>query len=187
MPVSTPSGIQRVTVLPASPFDGQVIALAVDLTGAAGTANGSWMFRYDANIAGSYKWAFLGGGPMAANVDTDESFTATAYGAGQPATGMSITLPLAGIYVVTHGCCIAPALTQVAVMSYAIGATAASDNDYVRADANTSAGVTYTSVSRTNFKTVSSASTALTAKFSCTAGTQTVQRRHISAVPQIVG
>jgi hypothetical protein len=89
-----------VTALPGSPVDGQEIYYLADAT------NGIvWHLRYRAFQANgttpnpsAYKWEFLGGAPLRANVDTDQTFTAAATYVDAATVGPQITLPLAGDY-----------------------------------------------------------------------------------------
>lgn len=81
-----------VAALPAG-VDGQEITYAVDPT------NGVyWHFKYVAAITGSYKWAFVGGAPLVAEVDTSEATASTSY-VSLATAGPSVTAPLAGDYM----------------------------------------------------------------------------------------
>lgn len=85
-----------VTSLPGSPFDGQEVYFSADPT------NGIvWHFRYRSASASTYKWEFVGGSPLFAEVSTNQNI---AIGAGvvDPSTvGPTITVPRAGDYEIT--------------------------------------------------------------------------------------
>lgn len=120
-----------VTSLPASPFDGQEIRYLAD------AANGIvWTLRYRAASASAYKWEFVGGGDLYSEVVANEATSATSY-VDLTTVGPSVALPLAGDYDVEIGAKMAGNADAVNVyMSYAIGATAASDNDLINRQAN---------------------------------------------------
>ena len=87
------------TSLPVAPVDGQVINYLADAT------NGVvWRLRYRSISSSTYKWEFIGGEPLRADVTTMEQLTATASTWADLATvGPTITLPLAGDYDVSFG------------------------------------------------------------------------------------
>jgi hypothetical protein len=86
-------GAALVTSLPANPIDGQECYFQADAT------NGVvWHLRYNAASASAYKWEFLGGSPLRATVNTDETFTAGATYVDCATVGPQITLPLVGDY-----------------------------------------------------------------------------------------
>lgn len=79
-----------VTSLPVSPGNGQVIFYQADAT------NGIvWQLRYNNDSASTYKWEYVGGGFLRADVDTADSASNTAYG-DLTHVGPSVTAPLAG-------------------------------------------------------------------------------------------
>jgi hypothetical protein len=84
-----------VTSLPTSPVDGQVIDYVADST------NGVvWRFRYRSASTSAYKWEFIGGGQLDSYVATQQSTSATTT---VGLSGPSVTVPLAGDYLVTGG------------------------------------------------------------------------------------
>jgi hypothetical protein len=84
-----------VTALPGSPVDGQECYYQAD------AANGViWQLRYRAASASTYKWEFVGGPPFYGSDDTPFSTASTTYIAVSP----TMTVPLAGDYVVRQGC-----------------------------------------------------------------------------------
>jgi hypothetical protein len=83
-----------VSSLPGSPADGQEVYYL------ANAANGVvWHLRYRAAASGSYKWEFIGGGLMAATVDTAEAKAVAAF-SDLATPGPTVTVPLAGNYEV---------------------------------------------------------------------------------------
>lgn len=108
------------------------------------SANGiQWHLAYESGEA-TYKWRFLGGPPLFAEVTTSESTTSSAYG-DLATAGPSITTPRAGQYSINesartvkpnadanHGCRMAPALGAAAAVdadSVYAGTVAATDLD----------------------------------------------------------
>lgn len=146
-----------VTQLPSQATVGDQVLYAADAT------NGVyWQLQYDG--LGTYPWKFVGGPPLTAQIDTDENIVAgtTTYTALATA-GPSITLALAGDYVISQGCRGYPfATNQTLFMSYDIGATSASDNDSVLLDCASGFGE---NGSRTRLKTAIAASTAIVSKY----------------------
>lgn len=120
-----------VTALPGSPFDGQEVYFLAD------SANGVfWHLRYRAGSASAYKWEFLGGPEIlvdggAVTITTTGSNDGT-YQVTSPSK--AITPPLSGDYMVEIGGVAQESLgssnqSYEWAISYAIGATAASDTD----------------------------------------------------------
>jgi hypothetical protein len=90
---------QRVTSLPGTPYDGQVIHYVADAT------NGVlWPLRYNAS-GGTYKWEVVGPQPLQVENTTLSSVPNTSGGYADVAgdVGPSITVPLAGEYMVSFG------------------------------------------------------------------------------------
>jgi hypothetical protein len=166
-----------VTALPTPPFDGFEVFYAADAT------NGViWHLRYRSG-GGTYKWEYVGGPPLFAEVTTVESRTNIAYGALATA-GPSVTVPLAGEYDVWIGATVTPPAGVIGLMSYDIGATGAVDADAVRVHG----GAAQASCNRSRRKTISAASTALVSKYRETIATGTSwQDRFMSVRPVRVG
>jgi len=82
------------TTLPASPVDGQEAILVDSVMNPAYT----WRFRYNAGSTSAYKWEFVGGNPVTADVVTQENCTSTS--AADLATPQAITIPRTGGYSV---------------------------------------------------------------------------------------
>lgn len=159
--------------------DGQEIYFVAD------SANGViWHLRYNAASGSAYKWEFIGGAELFAEVT---AFETTASGAftDLATVGPSITVPLAGDYSVSIGMDVSG--TQGGIMSYAIGATAASAADQI--DVFDGSGVTQqASVYRTRRKTGLAITTALVAKYRSPGGTSGgMQNRQMVVRPVRVG
>jgi hypothetical protein len=114
------------TVLPSTPVDGESFYYIADAT------NGVvWHLRYRAAATGSYKWEFVGGPALSAEITGEQITTSTTY-TDLATAGPSITLPLGGDYLVTIAArMINTSNNQFALMSYAIGASAAADADAI--------------------------------------------------------
>jgi len=107
--------------------------------------------------------------------------TSSAYGDPSVGTsGPSITLPLAGVYEVTHGAFMYMSAAAVGYMSYAIGATAAVD-----ADALIDGLISGSNVSRTRIKTVGAV--VIKAQYKASASQLNVQDRFLRIIPRTVG
>jgi hypothetical protein len=123
--MTAPTQFAQATVssLPGSPVDGQECFYVADAT-----AGAVWHLKYRAASGSSYKWEFVGGSPLFAEVTTDESTTSATYAALTTA-GPSITLPLAGDYRVAIGAAFETinAAGTTGLMSYDIGGTGAVD------------------------------------------------------------
>ena len=81
---------------PTSPQDGDEWVLPFD------TAGRLWRFRYNAASASAYKWEFVGGSEITANIETGESSTSTAM-VDLATVGPRVILPRAGDYDVIGG------------------------------------------------------------------------------------
>lgn len=172
--------VPLVALLPSAPTDGQVVAYLADAT------NGIvWMLKYRASSASAYKWEFLGGSDLFAEVPTAESTASITY-AAMATAGPAITLPLAGDYDVAHGANIwNNTVVRWMSMSYDIGGTGAVDADAVWNQQQANAP-TFDNASRKQRKTGLTAVT-LTAKYKVDGGTGLARDRWISARPVRVG
>jgi len=82
-----------VTSLPSSPTDGQEVYYVADAT------NGVvWHLRYRAGSSSSYKWEFVGGAELRAEVATGETVAVGASYIDFATVGPTVTAPLAGDY-----------------------------------------------------------------------------------------
>lgn len=168
-----------VTSLPSSPYDGQTVVYAADATNGV-----MWTLRYRAASSSSYKWEVVGGTVLSSEVTTYHSTSSTTF-TDLTTSGPSVTLPLAGDYIVSIGMLAYSDTTAgYYVMSYAIGGTAAAAADQAVLE-NTLVGRAYP-VSRTMRKTGLSAVT-LTSKYRTSAGTLNCSNRYLSAMPIRVG
>lgn len=107
-----------VTSLPTAPVDGDEIILTDSLS--AGTYH--WHLRYVAARA-SNKWVFVGGSPMYGIVATTETSASTAF-VDLTTPGPSLTIPVAGDYLISVQCMLFCSTSEAAYMSPKIGAAA---------------------------------------------------------------
>ena len=161
------SAPQYVTSLPGSPIDGQEVYYVASAT------NGVvWHLRYNAGSGSSYKWEFLGGPPLYAEITTGESTTSGSY-TNLATIGPQITAPLSGDYMITISAYMTGSSFQGDVwnyMSFAVGGTAASDADSaihltMSYDGSPNAQENPGTPIRTSRKTGISAGAAITAKY----------------------
>jgi hypothetical protein len=171
-------GPQRVLALPTSPVDGQEVYYVADST------NGVlWHLRYNAASSSAYKWEVVGSTALLSEVATAEAVSSATY-VNLATVGPTVTLPLAGDYVIEHGTEFDTSTSNIfAAQSYAIGATAAVDADFVELQAST--GGTRVFGSRRQRRNALAA-TALQTKYR-TSGSVTFSKRWLSATPVRVG
>lgn len=94
-PVTPPP--PRVTSLPVGPADQQECVYVADAT------NGVlWHLKYNAGSASAYKWEFMGGAAMRAEVLTDQAASGTGY-VDLATVGPQLVLPLGGDYAIHAG------------------------------------------------------------------------------------
>lgn len=170
-----------VSSLPGTPVDTQEVYYLADAT------NGViWHLRYRAASASTYKWEYLGGPALQGFVATTETTTSTVY-VSLATPGPTVTAPLPGDYRVEHGC--ASYVTTPpngAKMSYDVGATPAVSAD----DALSAGGSAAFSVGTVRKKTLTAATTTITAKYAAqasAAGTCGFLNRWLKATPIRVG
>jgi hypothetical protein len=175
--------VEIVDALPGSPVDGQVIFYQ---SAAMATDGIVWVFRYRAAASGSYKWEFVGGAAISSESTTSNTSSSTSY--ADIANNPAVTTPLAGDYDVVVGArAQCNSAGNSAFFSFAIGGTAASDNDAVRVrntDASVNADI---SASRTVRKAAVAAGTALSGRVRVEAGTGTWAMRWLRLIPVRVG
>lgn len=159
--------------LPKAPYDGQAIQFLAD------AANGViWDLVYQKY---DNKWHYAGGPPLYEEQATSSTTASTTYANLAATVGPTVTVPLAGDYMVEIGCQAGNATAgNVALMSYAIGAAAASDNDLVRSISSTAAQPT--SIARETKKTLA-ALTALVGKYRVGGGTGSFAFRWMAVTP----
>jgi hypothetical protein len=155
-----------VTQMPRVAQDGDEVYFLADAT------NGIvWHLRYRKDTNPTYPWEFVGGPPLWEEIATSQGTTTTTY-TDLATVGPAITVPLAGVFYVSHGASLQAATAAITegTMSYEIGGTAASDDDWIyfvgrdQFDAAQCA--------RTRRKTLATAGTTLTAKYRAQSGTQ---------------
>jgi hypothetical protein len=112
-----------VTVLPATPVDKQEVYFLAD------AANGIiWHLRYRAASASPYKWEFVGGSPMTAEVQPQAALTGNYNSTGD--IGPNVQLPaLAGAYLLSFGANAYSTHTAVQTAYYGLAFSATEAND----------------------------------------------------------
>lgn len=113
------------TALPSNPVDGQKFAYIADAT------NGViWHLRYRSASASIYKWEFVGGPNLSSAVDTLQQNTTTGW-QNLATDGPSVTLPLAGDYLISIGALqsTSDGNAQVAAIGFASGNTTPASTD----------------------------------------------------------
>lgn len=171
--------IPLVTSLPANPADGQEVYFLAD------SANGVvWHLRYRAASTSPYKWERVGGEALYADADPLVSSGSTSYVAlsGDPA----VTVPLAGDYVIDFGAGFYNTTLGGVYTSFAVGATGASDNDYIPHDPTVTGGFNITGT-RKRKKAAVPAGATIAMRFRCGGGTGNWKARYLSATPIRVG
>jgi len=112
------------TALPTSPTDGESFYYI-----ASATDGIVWHLRYRSAATGSFKWEYVGGPALSDEITGEQTTSSTTY-TDLATAGPAISLPLPGDYLVTiAGRINNTSANQSAQMSYAIGATTASDDD----------------------------------------------------------
>lgn len=116
-----------VTSLPGSPADGQEVFYVADATNGV-----TWHLRYRSASASTYKWEFVGGSELIAEVSASETTTSGAY-TNLATVGPEIIAPLAGDYLLGISGLLTPAnfAGSQAFMSVQIGGAAAQDVDSI--------------------------------------------------------
>lgn len=167
------------TTPPASPVSGNVWVY----TGISGQY---WVFIYDSSQA-TYKWMFVGGPPVFAEVTGTGTISGTINTYNAPPNGPDITLARAGVYDIDIGFSMnfISAGTGPIYMSYAIGATGAVDTD--AAVMGTQGAMQEMTTTKKRRNTVSSASSTIGSRYkSVTGTTNIIQRRTMHITPVAV-
>jgi hypothetical protein len=170
-----------VTSLPSSPYDGQIIYYQVSASDGI-----IWQLRYNASSSSSYKWEFIGGPPRLSTIGANENRASTTYG-DLATVGPSITVPLAGDYIITIGFTGNNGnANNIAYMSYQVGATSAIDADAVSYLSSVNAG-SYASSTKPQLKTGIAASSAIVAKYKTSGASVYFMDRFMQITPVRVG
>lgn len=166
-----------VTALPGAPANGDECIL-VDSVSAPTYA---WHLKY-VSAATTYKWYCIGGTPAKTEVQAAQTTASGAY-TDLATNGPDFTVPVAGDYDITIGALLhGGGSGNDFYMSFAVGGTAASDNDAILGGPYRSTGM----VERR--KTGIAAATLLRAKYKTGGGvTGTFQNRWMSVIPFRVG
>jgi hypothetical protein len=141
-----------------------------------------WLLVYDGE--GEYPWKKIGGSSLFDEVEANESTSSTSFVA-LTTPGPIVTVPLKGDYLVELGALEfqGGAGVNTDIMSYSVGATAASDLDATSSLDTTAAG---SSVARTKRKTFN-AETKLTSMYRVTGGNGGFMQRWMRVTPIRVG
>lgn len=178
------------TALPGSPNDGDLFILVDNVT----TPTYSWMVRYVAAKA-SNKWVFIGGAPARSFVQTNETTSSTSFTALATA-GPSVTVPVAGDYLVEWGSWVYPNsaddINSNGFHGYDVGGTGAVDTTAIiflstiiegGTNSNRSGGTGASQRVHTGL----AASTALVSKYRVTGNTWNFQQRWMHVTPIAIG
>ena len=151
-----------------------------------------WHLRYRAASASAYKWEAVGASPVSNIVATAEFTTGGSYGAATaPVTaGPLLTVPLKGDFIVSLGANIQPnAANGFGLMSYKIGAAAATDADAISLRTGSGGANDSGYVYRDKLQTFTAATTDLLAqyRYGGSASRADFDSRFISITPIRVG
>ena len=168
------------TTLPASPVDGQEAILVDSLT----NPTYQWRFRYNAGSSSAYKWEFVGGTPLSAEVYTLETTTSATY-ADLATVGPQVTLPRAGDWDVAFGFHCFNSLGAATTMKGAakFGAIATGDTEGATITTPPQASTEMTA-SRYLFMPARAASDLVKLQYLTTAGTASFRRRWLTVTPR---
>lgn len=172
----------EVTGLPSSPIDQQECVYVLD------AATGAKVhLRYRSAASGSYKWEPVGlSPPLYAEDATLRNVTSTSY-ADVPTATLSLTLPLAGDYLITvEGNVRSDAANTSTELSYSVGATPASDAWSITSYSFTGSLINGSGSLATRH-TGLAASTVIEEQAKVSSGTGQVSRRRLMAQPLRVG
>jgi hypothetical protein len=177
----------RVTVLPVAPVDGQEIYFQSAAMAPLGVI---WRLRYNSASASAYKWEFVGGGDLGAEVATLEGTASTGY-TNLATVGPDVLVPLAGEYMITLSASIIPPAVNdgAGAMSYQFGATPASDGDAIVGQTPAATATMGATCSRLIRRTLATAGVTISARYRSagTAGTAQFSRRSLVLRPVRVG
>jgi hypothetical protein len=176
-------GVELVTALPATPYNGQIVDYLADAT------NGIvWRLRYRSASASTYKWEVVGGSALTAEVATGESRNNAVYG-DLTTVGPAIALPLSGDYdfeLLARAGAVAAAFGAMSISGpSAPFSGTASDSDFVEWQMNPATDYRLSGVRRVR-KTGVVAQT-VTAKYRTSGSAVTFGLRRLVAMPIRVG
>jgi hypothetical protein len=167
-----------VSALPSSPYNGMRIAYQ---NASMATDGIVWKLQYR-SAGGTYKWEFIGGPAWQKEVLTDEATASTTYVA--LTTALEVATPLAGDYLIAHGCNLRNSGTATTLASFAVGGTAASDDDSID---HTGVANEESSPYTQRRKDGIAASSVIAARYRTTATTANFRRRVLSILPIRLG
>lgn len=166
----------EVSSLPSSPIDQQECIYVADAT------NGiKWHLRYRSASASSYKWEFIGGPPLYAVVDTDQSTVSASYGDITTA-GPTVTAPLAGDFRLNFS---AESYNASVNTTNYVSPNGVTNDESLSAQVGTASA--NFQIVRTILKTGVTASTAFKLQYKTSGGTAHFLKRRIEAWPVRVG
>lgn len=169
------ASVARGTSLPASPVDGEMYDYIADST------NGIvWRFLYRSASESSYKWEFIGGPPMSAEVLTLESTASTSY-VDLATAGPTVTVPLDGDYLYQFNFRAWNTAVQGNVAALKLGAAATSDDDSAFISSEVALAVNQTGKIRR--VTGLAASAALKLQYKTASGTASFLQRNLHVWP----
>lgn len=174
-----------VTALPASPSTSDECVIDVTaITG--GDFMGSSRVYWHLKKSSSSAWYFIGGLPVGDRGIAGTTFSSATYGASSAGAGSdpAIVVPLSGTYKIELGCYLSSPASTISsgYMSYQNGATAASDNDAIRAFEGTAVVQSGGHHYRT-FNEILTAGDTIQSQFRSTSGTWTVSYATLQITP----
>ena len=174
------AGHPLVSTLPGSPADGDTIYYQ---TTAMATAGVVWTLRYRSG-GGTYKWEFTGG-PSLSNVALGANVTATTNTHATKTGGPSLTIPLAGEYVIAWGALVGASVSAAyaGILPFYNGTAVGTASDLELAQGTT----VFVSVATQTNVTFATAGNTLDLRYRVDSGTGTFGRRFLYATPVRVG
>ena len=169
-----------VSGLPGSPSDNDEIYL---LVGSGDTAV-LWHLKYDSDITDQFKWRYLGGAPVAAEVATLENVASATYiDAATP--GPSVVVPLDGVYDISFGSVLVSNGTNPMIASPSMAGSTPTEDDSISLDPSaTEVDYHFRTIRRTITGTEPHT---IKLQYRSNVGTGQVSRRTIAVTPVRVG
>lgn len=167
------------TALPTSPVDGQLTVLTDSLSAPTYT----WLLRYNASSASSYKWEFVGGSPQSSAVTAAEATTTSGAFADLTTTGPSVTVAHSGDYEGVYSATFTKDAAD-GIVQAVIGVGAFTTGELIQSVASIAAAGYYGTSSAVARLNAVAANTELRMRYyQSTAGTLTVQKRALLIRP----
>jgi hypothetical protein len=174
-------GVELVTSLPASPFNGQIIDYFDATNGVIER------LRYRAASPSIYKWDVVGATPLLAETTSGGTRASATYGdLTGSSVGPAVTVPLAGEYAIEMSVDVQNnSAGGEGRMGVQIGAAAVGTDDAIQGAEDSNSVLTIATAPLR--RTVAAANTALTLRYASTVGTSTFSRRRLAVRPLRVG